>query len=79
MVLEELFQVDLLGSEYIRLLIFDNRIEIINSGSSFGGLTVEGIRLCKSKQRNHLMAEFCARTMIYHGLGSGLPSAKRGC
>ena len=77
-VLEELLQnalvhVDYLGSAYIRLLIFDNRIEIINPGSLFGGLTVEDIRLGKSKQRNHLMAEFCARTMIYRGLGSGIP------
>lgn len=77
-VLEELLQnalvhVDLLGSAYIRLLIFDNRIEIINPGSLFGGLTVEDIRLGKSKQRNHLMSEFCARTMIYRGLGSGIP------
>ena len=77
-VLEELLQnalvhVDLLGSAYIRLLVFDNRIEIINPGSLFGGLTVEDIRLGKSKQRNHLMAEFCARTMIYRGLGSGIP------
>jgi len=77
-VLEELLQnalvhVDLLGSAYIRLLVFDNRVEIINPGSLFGGLTVEDIRLGKSKQRNHLMAEFCARTMIYRGLGSGIP------
>lgn len=77
-VLEELLQnalvhVDLLGSAYIRLLIFDNRIEIINPGSLFGGLTVEDIRLGKSKQRNQLMADFCARTMIYRGLGSGIP------
>ena len=53
--------------------IFDNRIEIINSGSLFGGLTVEDIRLGKSKQRNQLMADFCVRTMIYRGLGSGIP------
>jgi predicted HTH transcriptional regulator len=39
----------------------------------FGGLTVEDIRLGKSKQRNQLMADFCARTMIYRGLGSGIP------
>lgn len=77
-VLEELLQnalvhVDLLGSAYIRLLVFDNRIEVINPGSLFGGLTVEDIRLGKSKQRNQLMADFCARTMIYRGLGSGIP------
>lgn len=77
-VLEELLQnalvhVDLLGAAYIRVLVFDNRIEIINPGSLFGGLTVEDIRLGKSKQRNQLMAEFCARTMIYRGLGSGIP------
>lgn len=56
-----------------REFILDNLIEIINPGSLFGGLTVEDIRLGKSKQRNHLMAEFCARTMIYRGLGSGIP------
>ena len=77
-VLEELLQnalvhVDLLGSAYIRLLVFDNRIEIINPGGLFGGLTVDDIRLGKSKQRNHLMAELCARTMLYRGLGSGIP------
>ena len=55
------------------MLVFDNRIEIINPGSLFGGLTVQDIRLGKSKQRNQLMADFCARTMIYRGLGSGIP------
>lgn len=77
-VLEELLQnalvhVDLLGAAYIRLLIFDDRVEIINPGCLFGGLTVEDLRLGKSKQRNPLMADFCARTMIYRGLGSGIP------
>lgn len=81
-VLEELLQnalvhVDLLGAAYIRVLVFDNRVEIINPGSLFGGLTVDDIRLGRSKQRNHLMAELCQRTMIYRGLGSGIPRVLR--
>lgn len=43
--------------------IFDNRIEIINPSSFFGGLTVENTRWGKSKQPDHLMAEFCACSM----------------
>lgn len=79
-VLEELLQnalvhADLLGESYIRLLVFDNRIEIINPGGLFGGLTIDDIRLGRSKRRNRLMADFCAKTMIYRGLGSGIPRA----
>lgn len=79
-VLEELLQnalvhADLLQEAYIRLLVFDNRVEIINPGSLFGGLTVDDIRLGRSKRRNRLMAEFCTKTMIYRGLGSGIPRA----
>lgn len=79
-VLEELLQnalvhIDLLLPAYIRLLIFDNRVEIINPGSLFGGLTIEDILLGISKQRNPLLADFCSKTMIYRGLGSGIRRA----
>lgn len=76
-VLEELIQnslvhLDLLHPAAIRLLIFDNRIEIVNSGSLFGGINVSDLMLGVSKQRNPAMAELSGRTMIYRGLGSGI-------
>ena len=61
----------------IRLLIFNNRIEIINPGCLYGGLTVDDIKLGVSRQRNPLIADFAAKTMIYRGLGSGIVRAMR--
>ena len=81
-VLEELLQnslvhFDLLNHAAIRLLIFKNRIEIINPGCLYGGLTIDDIKLGVSRQRNPLMADFAAKTMIYRGLGSGIVRAMR--
>ncbi|MCF0184414.1 MAG: putative DNA binding domain-containing protein [Bacteroidaceae bacterium] len=81
-VLEELLQnalvhIDLLHPAAIRLLVFENRIEIINPGKLYGGLKVQDIMLGASKQRNPLMADFAERTMIYRGLGSGIVRAMR--
>lgn len=81
-VLEELLQnalvhFDLLNHAAIRLLIFNDRIEIINPGCLYGGLTVDDIKLGVSRQRNPLMAGFAAKTMIYRGLGSGIVRAMR--
>ncbi|MDO4957895.1 MAG: putative DNA binding domain-containing protein [Prevotellaceae bacterium] len=81
-VLEELLQnalvhIDLLHPAAVRLLVFENRIEIINPGKLYGGLKVEDIRLGASKQRNPLMADFAAYTMIFRGLGSGIVRALR--
>ena len=63
---------DLLHHAAIRLLVFDNRIEIINPGCLYGGLQVEDIKLGVSRQRNPKMADLAAKTMIYRGLGSGI-------
>ncbi len=63
---------DMLHLAAIRLLVFENRIEIINPGRLYGGLEVQDIMLGASKQRNPLMASFAERTMIYRGLGSGI-------
>ena len=80
--LEELLQnslvhFDLLHHAAIRLLIFNDRIEIINPGSLYGGLKIDDIKLGVSRQRNPLMAGFAARTMIYRGLGSGIKRVVR--
>lgn len=77
-VLEELLQnalvhIDLLKTAAIRLLVFDERIEIVNPGCVVGGHTIEEVKLGNSFARNPLMANFCAKTMPYRGLGSGIP------
>lgn len=78
MVLEELLQnalvhADLLKTAAIRLLVFDDRVEIINPGCIVGGHSIEEVMLGNSFARNPLMANFCAKTMPYRGLGSGIP------
>lgn len=77
-VLEELLQnalvhADLLKTAAIRLLVFDDRVEIINPGCVFGGHTLDEVKMGNSFARNPLMANFCAKTMTYRGLGSGIP------
>ena len=81
-VLEELLQnalvhIDLLQPASIRLLVFPNRIEIINPGCLVGSLTVDDIKLGISKLRNPLIASLCSKLMIYRGLGSGIIRALR--
>ncbi len=56
----------------IRLLIFDNRVEIISPGSLHPTLTVEDIKMGNAYQRNQLMATLCSKTMEYRGIGSGI-------
>ncbi len=80
--LEEILQNALVHREYIktapiRLLIFDNRVEIISPGALADGLTVDDIKLGITFQRNQLIAGFCAKTMLYRGLGSGLLRARK--
>lgn len=77
-VLEELLQnalvhADLLKTAAIRLLVFDDRVEIINPSCIMGGHSIEEVMLGNSFARNPLMANFCAKTMPYRGLGSGIP------
>lgn len=81
-VLEELLQnallhIDLLKPAAIRLLVFDNRVEIINPGCIMGGHTIEEVMLGNSYLRNPLLANFGAKTMPYRGLGSGIPRILR--
>lgn len=80
--MEEILQNALCHREYIkqapiRLLIFDNRIEIISPGALPDGLTIEDIKLGNTAQRNTLIAIFCTRTMLYRGLGTGIIRAMK--
>lgn len=75
--LEEILQNALVHRDYtrnapIRLLIFDNRIEIISPGCLPDGQTVENIKLGSAVMRNPFIANFCSKTMPYRGLGSGI-------
>lgn len=78
--LEELIQNalvhrEMLGTDVVKLLIFDNRIVIESPGCLPGDLTVEKIKLGWAEMRNPLTAQLCAKTMPYRGLGSGITRA----
>ncbi|GHU92345.1 transcriptional regulator [Spirochaetia bacterium] len=59
----------------IRLLIFDNRVEIISPGKLPNSLTVDEIKYGNPVIRNNQIALFSAHTLPYSGLGSGLRRA----
>lgn len=75
--LEEILQNALIHREYlknapIRLLIFDNRIELISPGKLPNSLTVENIKAGNAVVRNNLLASYCVNMMHYRGFGSGI-------
>ena len=82
--LEEILQNALVHREYItnapiRILIFDNRVEIISPGALPAGMTVNDLKFGNTMQRNHLIASFCSKTMQYRGIGTGIIRAMREC
>ena len=78
--LEEVLQNALVHRDYfknapVRLLVFDNRIEIISPGKLPNSLTVEEVKYGNPVIRNNRIAMFASRTLPYSGLGSGLRRA----
>ena len=78
--IEEILQNALVHRDYlrnspIRLLVFDNRIEIISPGKLPNGLTVENIKLGNAVARNNLLVSYCSKAMSYRGFGSGITRA----
>ncbi|MCF6148418.1 MAG: ATP-dependent DNA helicase RecG [Candidatus Kuenenia sp.] len=78
--LEELLQNALVHRDYlknapIRLMIFDNHIEIISPGTLPNSLTVENIKSGNAVVRNNLLVSYCVNTMPYRGFGSGIKRA----
>ncbi len=79
--LEELLQNALIHRDYfindaIKILIFDNRIEIISPGSLPNSLTVENLKYgARSVIRNNMLVGFCSKIMKYRGIGSGIKRA----
>jgi len=75
--LEELLQNAIMHRDYtkqaaIRLLVFDNRIEIISPGCLPNGLTVDQIKFGNSAIRNPVIAAHASKLMPFRGLGSGI-------
>jgi predicted HTH transcriptional regulator len=78
--LQELLENALIHRDYIknapiRLMIFDNRIEIISPGSLPNSLTVEVLPYGNPVVRNNLMVSYALHTLPYRELGSGLKRA----
>ena len=78
--LQEVLQNALIHRDYfknapIRLLIFENRIEIISPGKLPNSLTVDEVKYGNPVIRNNQIAMFASRTLPYSGLGSGLRRA----
>lgn len=78
--LEELLQNALVHRDYsrnapIRLMIFDNRIEIVSPGCLPNHLTVENIKLGNAVVRNNLIVSYASKLMHYRGFGSGIRRA----
>ena len=76
-VFEELIANALIHRDYfinapIRVLVFNNRIEIISPGHLPNNLTVENILYGNSNIRNPIIASFAAKILPYRGLGSGI-------
>ena len=59
----------------IRILIFNDRIEIINPGHLPNNLTIENIKRGHSHPRNLLLASYANHIIPYRGYGSGIINA----
>lgn len=74
---EELLANALIHRDYfvsapIRLLVFENRVEIISPGHLPNNLTIKNIKAGNSNIRNPILASFAAKTLPYRGLGTGI-------
>jgi predicted HTH transcriptional regulator len=75
--LEEALQNALVHRDYtknapVRLMIFDDRVEIVSPGRLPNSLTVENIKLGNVVVRNNLLSSYCSKQMKYRGFGSGV-------
>jgi ATP-dependent DNA helicase RecG len=79
-VFEELVVNALLHRDYfisapVRVLIFDNRIEIISPGVLPNNLTIENIKYGNSNIRNPVLTSYATHILPYKGIGSGIKRA----
>ena len=80
--LEEILQNALIHRDYfknapIRILILDNRVEIISPGKLPNNLTIENIKYGNVVIRNNLIASFGTKMLPYRGLGTGIKRAMK--
>ena len=80
--LRELLQNALVHRDYllqapVRIMIFDDRVEIVSPGGLPSGMDIDSLLFGKTLQRNPLIANFCAKTMDYRGLGTGILRARK--
>jgi len=78
--LEELVVNMLLHRDYFtsapwRIMMFDDRIELISPGALPNNLTIENIRSGVSNIRNPLIASFATKELPYRGIGTGIRRA----
>ncbi len=78
--LQELLENALIHRDYIknapiRLLVFDDRVEIISPGCLPNSLTVDNLKYGNPVVRNNLMVSYAIHTLPYRGLGSGIKRA----
>ncbi len=79
-VLTELLQNALIHRDYfknapIKIMIFDNRVEIVSPGKLPNSLTIEDIKYGNTVIRNNQIAMLATHTLPYSGLGSGIKRA----
>jgi len=77
MAIEELVVNMLLHRDYFisapwRVMIFDDRVELISPGALPNNLTIENIRSGVSVIRNPLIASFATKELPYRGIGTGI-------
>ncbi len=77
---EELLQNALVHRDYsknspVRIMIFDDRIEIVSPGSLPNSLTIENVKMGNAVVRNNLLVSYCSKLMNYRGFGSGITRA----
>jgi ATP-dependent DNA helicase RecG len=56
----------------IKVLIFSNRVEIINPGYLINHLTIEKIKFGTAIARNPILLSYASKLLPYRGLGSGI-------
>ncbi len=79
-VLIELLQNALIHRDYfknasIKVMIFDDRVEIVSPGKLPNSLTIEDVKYGNAVIRNNQIAMFATHTLPYSGLGSGIKRA----
>lgn len=76
-VVEELVMNALIHRDYyvsspVRVLVFQDRVEIISPGSLPNNLTVENIKAGNSNYRNPVLCSFAPSVLSFRGIGSGI-------